>query len=45
MTPFTDKQNEELLRIVFSMLLFTQAETTELMNARAVLKGSLGKGT
>ena len=39
-TPFTEKQNEELLKIVFSMMEFSPTEITELQNARMLLKGN-----
>lgn len=40
LTPLTDKANEELLKIIFSMMKVTSAESNELLNARMVLKGS-----
>ena len=39
-TPITDRQNEELLKIVFSMMEFSAAEVTELQNTRMLLKGT-----
>ena len=40
LTPFTEKQNEELLKIIYSMMEFSQAEISELQAARMVLKGN-----
>lgn len=40
MTPFTEKTNEELLKIIYSMMMFTPAEVTDLTASRMVLKGS-----
>jgi hypothetical protein len=38
-TPLTEKQNEELLKIIYSMMEFSAAEIQELASARMVLKG------
>lgn len=40
MTPVTDSKNEELLKIIFSMMAFSKQEQVDLANARLVLKGS-----
>ena len=36
-TPIIDTSNEVLLKIIFSMLMFTQAEIQELNDARLLL--------
>ena len=38
-TPITDKQNEDLLKVIYSMMEFTKEEITELANNRMSLKG------
>jgi hypothetical protein len=39
----TEHKNEELLKILFSMMMFTQGEITDLQSTRSALTGKVGK--
>ena len=43
LTPLTENKNEELLKIIYSMMDFTPPEINELQASRMVLKGSSSK--
>ena len=43
LTPLTENKNEELLKIIYSMMDFTPPEINDLQSSRMVLKGSNSK--
>ena len=42
--PFTDRQNEDLLTIIFNMMEFTDVEITDVKMSRTAIKMVKGKG-